>query len=374
MKIIIKMKFYLYNIPLLLLILLGSCNNKKKDSFLIYGDLRCVNATTAYLLKMDEHGDMIILDSTEIHGGEFRFKGKVEYPAMHYVQIAKRRPIDVFVENSDILIKGSVLLPDEIKVTGSYSFEDLLYLQREAQKIQNEKSSILIELENAKKQKNRKQAKALENRYNHYADTLLLITKEFISDNPLSVGAAYFVCTLTQTFDIRRLKEIIGLFDFSIKDSEYVRFLNEELVLSQKLNLDSPAPGFVLPSSTGDTVRLSDYGGKHLLIEFWASWCKNAAERHRDLRKLYAKYRESGLEILSISLDREETEWRFGMERDSMEWRQASDLLYWESPVSKYYRVQKIPYEVLIDSNGKIIAADSKRHAMNTKIRNIFGF
>jgi len=323
---------------------------------------------------MDECGEMIVLDSTEIHGGEFRFKGKVEYPVMYYVQIAKRRPIDVFVENSDISIKGSVLLPDEIRVTGSQSFDDLLYLQKEAQKIQNEKSSILIELENAKKQRNKRQEKALENRYNHYADTLLLVTKQFVSNNPSSVGAAYFVCTLTQTFDIRRLREIIGLFDFSINNSEYVRFLNEELVLSQKLNLDSSAPDFMLPTSTGDTVRLSDYKGKHLLIEFWASWCKNGAGRHKELKELYSKYQKAGLEILSVSLDREEAEWRSGMERDSMEWRQASDLLYWESPISKYYRVQKIPYEVLIDPNGKIIAADSKRHTMNAKMKNIFGF
>lgn len=333
-----------------------------------------MNATTAYLLKMDEHGEMITLDSAEIHGGEFRFKGKVEYPTMYYVQIGKRKPIDVLVENSDISIKGSVLLPDEIKVTGSPSFDDLMYLQRESQKVQNEKSSILIELENARKQKFHKQEKAMESRYNHYSDTLLLITKQFISDNPSSVGAAYFVCTLTQTFDVRKLREIISLFDPSIKDSEYVRFLNEELVLNQKLSLNSPAPDFALPTSTGDTVRLSDYEGKYLLIGFWASWCKTGAERNKALKRLYAKYQNTGLEILSVSLDKKEAEWRFGMERDSMEWRQASDLLYWESPISKYYRIQKIPYEVLIDPNGKIIAMDAKRHVMDAKMRSIFGF
>ena len=363
---------YLHSIILLFLLLLSSCN--KKESFHIMGNLRCVNGTTAYLLKMNEHGDMIILDSTEIHGGEFRFKGKVEFPTMYHVQIGKRIPIDVLVENSDIWIKGSLLLPDEIRITGSQSFDDLIHLQRELQKIQFEKNTILIELENARKQKDRKLAKELENRYSHYSDTLLLITKRFVANNPSSVGAAYFVCILSQIIDINSLKEIISLFDPSISNSEYVRFLNAELILNQKFSLDSPAPDFALPTSTGDIVRLSDYEGKYLLIQFWASWCSSSAERNRELRKLYEKYQQAGLEILSISLDKKEAEWLFAIARDSMEWRQASDLLYWESPVSKYYRVQKIPYGVLIDPNGKIVAINPRRHNIDAKMRSIFGF
>ena len=355
------------------LLLLGSCN-KKKESFLIEGDLRCVNATTAYLLKMNEYGDMIILDSTEVHGGVFRFKGKVEYPTMYHVQIGKRRPIDVFVENSEILIKGSVLLPDEIKVTGSNSFNELIALQKESQKIQHKKSATLIELENARKQRNFKLAKTLEDQYNHYADTLLLKTRLFVENNPASISAAYFVCTLTQTFEINRLTEIIRLFSPSIGGSEYVRFLNEELMLNQKFDLDSPAPDFALPTSAGDTARLSDYTGKYLLLRFWASWNKRGTERNLALKHIYEKYQPVGLEILSVSLDKKEDEWRSGIERDSMTWRQASDLLYWESPVSKYYRVQRIPYEVLIAPDGTIIAINPRRHIMDAKLKSIFGF
>ncbi len=277
------------------LLLLNSCN--KKDFFQIEGDLRCVNATTAYLLKMNESGEMIALDSTEIQGGEFRFKGKVEYPAMYHVQVGKRRLIDVFVENSDISIKGSMLLPDEIKVTGSNSFNELIFLQKESQKIQNKKNTTLIELENARKQEKHQLAKTLKNQYNSYADTLLLMTGKFVENNPASVSAAYFVCTLMQTFDINQLKEIILSFDHSIEDSEYVRFLNDELLLSQKLNVESPAPGFTLPTFTGDTVRLSDYAGKYLLLRFWASWTKIGSERNRKLIKLYDKYQPKGLEF-----------------------------------------------------------------------------
>jgi peroxiredoxin len=323
---------------------------------------------------MNEYGKMVILDSAEIHGGEFRFRGKVEHPAMYHVQIGKGRLIDVFVENSDISIKGSVMLPDEIKVTGSNSFDELIVLQKELQNIRNKKNTTLIKLTNARKQKKYKLAKTLEIQYNHYTDTLLLTTGQFVANNPTSVSAAYFVCTLTETFDINRLKEIILLFDPSIRDSEYVRFLNDELILGQKLSVNSPAPDFVLPTSSGDTVRLSDYAGKYLLLRFWASWSKTGSERNRALRQIYEKYKPEGLEILSVSLDKREDEWRSGIKRDSMTWRQASDLLYWESPVSKHYRVQRIPHEVLIDPDGIIIATNPRRHLLDAKLASIFGF
>lgn len=364
---------HIYSFALLLLLLLNSCNNKK-DSFLIHGDLRCVNASMAYLLKTNEFGDIKIIDSTEIHGGEFRFKGKVDYPTMYFIRIGKQRPIDVFVENAEITIKGSVLLPEEIRVTGSKSLDDVNYLQRESEKIQALRNTTLIELENARKQKNRKLAKKLEARYDNYPDSILLITEEFVYNNPTSVGAAYFVCTLVQNFDILKLKDIIVLFDPTIQDSEYVKYLNDELVLSQKLSIGSTAPDFSLSTLNGDSICLSDFHGKHLLIEFWASWCKTSKERNKDFRKTYKKYNEKGLDILSISLDKEESEWRNAIQRDSMEWTQASDFLYWESPVSKYYRVQKIPYCILIDPNGKIISINPGKYVLDSKLRNIFGF
>jgi len=359
---------------LFLLLLFSSCN--RNDSFSIHGNLRCVDgdATIAYLLKMDKQGEMIVIDSTEVQSGEFQFKGRVEYPAMYYVQVGRRHPIDIFVENSNILIKGSVLLPDEIKITGSRSFDELRSLQNEFKKIQNKQNATLIELENARKHNNEELEKRLENSYRHYPDTLLLMTKKFVENNPTSVGAAYFVCTLTQTLEISKLKDIIKLFDSSIKNSEYVQFLNEELMLTQKLSLDSPAPKFKLPTSTGDTVKLSDYEGRYLLIHFWASWSENCEEQNDDLKKLYNKYHEEGLEILSISLDKKKDEWLCGIERDSMQWQQASDLLYWESPVSKYYRVQSIPYDVLIGPNGKVISINPKKYVLDAKIQEIFGF
>ncbi|HQJ90607.1 MAG TPA: DUF4369 domain-containing protein, partial [Paludibacteraceae bacterium] len=134
----------------LFFIVLFSC--KGKDSYVIHGDLRCVNASKVYLLKQNELGELVKIDSTTVNGGEFKFHGRVDFPTMMYVQVGKRRPIDVFVENQRISITGSILLPDEIKVEGSVSHDDFTYLQNEMLKLKGEGNSLLIVMTNAKKQ------------------------------------------------------------------------------------------------------------------------------------------------------------------------------------------------------------------------------
>ncbi|HOU68744.1 MAG TPA: AhpC/TSA family protein [Paludibacteraceae bacterium] len=356
----------------LFFIVLFSC--KGKDSYVIHGDLRCVNASKVYLLKQNELGELVKIDSTTVNGGEFKFHGRVDFPTMMYVQVGKRRPIDVFVENQRISITGSILLPDEIKVEGSVSHDDFTYLQNEMLKLKGEGNSLLIVMTNAKKQNDFDKLKSLSAEYNHITDTLFVMTEQFVTTNPTSVGAAYFVCMLVPDFDINELRNIIQSFDPSIAESEYVKFLNEELMLNQKMSLDTPAPSFKIPTSNGDSISLEDYKGEYVFIDFWASWCEPCVARRESMNAMYQKYKRSGFNVLSISLDKDANEWHKALSNRYYEWVEASDLLYWESPVSKIFRVQRIPYGVLIDPDGKIIAINPRRYIINAKLVNIFGY
>ena len=72
------------------------------------------------------------------------------------------------------------------------------------------------------------------------------------------------------------------------------------------------------------------------------------------------KYNHKGLEILGVSMDKDEKEWKATIKKDKMTWKNVSDLLYFESPVAKLYNVTGIPYLILIDRSGKIIAKGIK--------------
>ncbi|MBR4839326.1 MAG: AhpC/TSA family protein [Paludibacteraceae bacterium] len=356
----------------LLLLICSSCS--REESFLIHGDLRFVNASKAYLLEQNELGELVVLDSTDIRGGSFRFHGHVDSPTMMYVQVGRMTPIDVLVENAKINMSGSILLPDEVKVEGSRSHSDFANLQKEMMKMKWEHNNLLIEITNAKKQNDYEGVKSLTKRYNDASERLLQNTQRFVAGNPTSVGAAYFVCVLMQYFDVNKLKDIIVTFDPSIADSPYVKFLNEELALNQKLSVESVAPDFRLPTISGDTVSMADYAGQYLFIDFWASWCEPSEDRRKRIAVSYEKYRKMGFQVLSVSLDREEKAWREAVEKVPYGWTEASDLLYWESPISKMYRVHKIPYGVLIGPDGKVISINPRRYMLEAKLSNIFGY
>ncbi len=349
--------FYLmYRIVLYILLLLltvTSCH--WEDTYTIHGNIRCVRATKAYMMELDPMGNPIVVDSVPIRSGEFRFRGHVDYPTMRFIRIGTRAPFDVFVENSKIDITGSLLLPDEIKIEGSYSHDDFNYLSREMKKIQSKQSNVLVHLSNAQKEKNTKEVKRLTAIYNSYPDSLINFTKFYVMNNPKSMGAVYFVCSLSQSYNIKKLEEIVSLFDPSIQNSPYVCYLKEELALHKSLKVGMPAPDFCLPTFLDDTVCLSNYVGKYLFLDFGASWCDKTEYRVSRLKKLFEKYEGGNFDVLSISLDDDRKKWReYVTQLGVLPWKLSCDFRYWSSPVTKYYRVQAIPYGVLITPDGKV--------------------
>ena len=137
-----------------------SCH--KENEYVIHGKIRSVSENVAYLMKMDLLGNMVIVDSTFIRGGEFRFRGHVDYPEMRFLKIGTRRPFDIFVENRKIHVSGSLLLPDEIKVVGSFSHDDFCYLSNEFDNIQHKKNALILELSSAQNLKDRRKILLLE--------------------------------------------------------------------------------------------------------------------------------------------------------------------------------------------------------------------
>lgn len=336
-----------------------SCH--REDTYVVHGKLRCVRAKMAYLMQVDPMGNAFIVDSVPIHGGEFRFRGHVDSPTMRFIRIGTRPPFDVFVENSQIEISGSLLLPEEIKVEGSASHSEFNQLQKESQRISNKQNATLVRLTEEKRKNHTAEVARLTKVYNTYPDSLLLYLHDFVNKKPTSVGAAYFVCSLSQTMDIKKLESVIRLFDSTLDRTPYVQYLHAEIQLSKKLQVGMDAPDFQLPTFLSDTVRLSDYRGKYLFLDFGASWCPNSEERVEQLKSLHEKYNEKGFEILSISLDDDKKIWRqYVSELGVLPWKQSCDLMYWSSLVTKYYAVSSIPYGVLVDDDGKIAFVNPK--------------
>jgi peroxiredoxin len=146
---------------------------------------------------------------------------------------------------------------------------------------------------------------------------------------------------------------------------------------SQGLEIGNTAPDIRLPNPKGDTVKLSTLRGKVILIDFWATWCSPCVKEQPELAALYKRYKYSvftngkGFEIYGVSLDNKKAAWESGIKKLNINWIQVSDLKFWTSPVAKTYNIQALPFNVVIDGKGTIIAKNLHGNALAQSIKNL---
>jgi peroxiredoxin len=157
----------------------------------------------------------------------------------------------------------------------------------------------------------------------------------------------------------------------------FVLFVSTVSTLSGQsigLELGNMAPEIKLPNLKGDTITLSSLKGKLVLIDFWATWCSPCVEEQTELAKLYSKYKQDvftngkGFEIYGVSLDAKKPNWESFITTNKIDWTQVSDLKFWRSPVAKTYNIQGLPFNILIDGNGVIVAKNLHGIDLENKI------
>jgi peroxiredoxin len=217
-----------------------------------------------------------------------------------------------------------------------------------------------------------KEKLTIENSLNDIIENYNSAIKNYISNNNGSLLALVYLEEIDINEDFEIFKTLSESLSAKYSGNIYVDDLAARVEAAGKTAIGSVAPNISMQSPEGKVINLSDLRGKIVLIDFWAAWCGPCRRENPNMVKLYEKYKDMGFEIFGVSLDKDKDRWTNAIADDKLVWTQVSDLKGWDTVAQDLYGFDGIPYTVLIDKEGKIIAKGLRGEALDEKLEEIF--
>lgn len=337
-------------------------------------------ANKVYLVEEDEiQGPSRVIDSCEVVNNRYTFKGpKVDCVKMYFIKSGDPdclSPITpFFLENGVINIRSNseFFLNAEVKGTITndiFGFYNALIKHLEDSSMR----AFLLEKKLYGERDYEYENAEFKRRTAHGKQRNLDILKDMVKMYPDQVTAPFFIYWgMRYQLPLEELKVMRTAIDLKLNEHPYTKQLDEFIRLAE-FNVGSTIPDFTLPDQNGKMVSVKDFRGKYVLIDFWASWCGPCLREMPNVVKLYKECKGKNFEILGISLDKDKNAWTAAVKKNGMKWVQVCDLKMWGTEPVKLCNVRAVPYTVLIDPEGKVVALNLRGEELIAKVKEIVG-
>jgi len=354
---------------------ISSCTSLEPNTFVINGTTDHVDGSSVYRIKSGPNGQPVTIDSTTIVNGSFELKGAIDQIDINFIFLeGVNGNIPVILEEGSIemeIFKDS--LASSI-TAGTPSNNNLTQYRESTQGFAKDMRTLVQEINEANTLGDNILAEDLTAKYKAVETNLNAYEKDFMSSNPQSYVATLILERLVTTKAMRssEAKLIFNAFDPKIKSS--VSGKKVEAIINVPTNptaIGEVAPVFEGPNPTGELVSLASLKGKVTIIDFWASWCRPCRIENPNLVRLYNRMHDKGLEIVGVSLDKNQSSWARAIEDDGLSWNHVSNLKYWQDPIALLYGVRSIPAAFVLNKDGIIVAKNLRGAQLDAKIEEL---
>lgn len=311
--------------------------------------------------------DTAIIDSTSVY-----FEGITEENTLYYLVYKSSGGNEsykgIWLSNIPVNLSGKAEDFSDLKISGSVvqdQAEEFNALLAES----NERiDSIRVEYPKA----DEIQQEVLSNIYQTIQEQQKEIKVAFIRKNPAYFYSVYLLENTVREIDPEIGKELLAKMPEAHVQTEYGKKAAKFLQLFKNLKVGDTYQDITLNNAEGKPVSLSEKAkGKHILLDFWASWCGPCRRDNPKLAEAYTTYKEKGFEVYAISLDKEINDWKQAIAEDSITWPTVNQPDGFDGKSAMVYGVRYIPHNFLINPKGEIIAIDIHGEELTRKLEEL---
>lgn len=367
---------------------LSSCTNENNDSFTLKGEIGDWSSPATLYFSYWNDGNEVT-DTTQLENGAFSFTGHIGEPAaarliLDYTgegmgQAAQAGHIlYLYLENGVVELQSADSLQHSTFVKSPINDAHQEYLRYIGGQIQDLAARMNAKVMQASPDQLNDSVfmDGLNREYRQLLDERTQKQQQYVREHPDSYFSVVAISeAVSSDFDVDVIEPLFLSINGKHRETYSGKAFAQRIEAAKMIGIGKKAPDFTQNDPEGNPVSLSDFAGKYVLLDFWASWCGPCRQENPNLVKAYAAYKDKGFEILGVSLDNNDGKeaWINAIEKDGLTWTQVSDLNAWNNEVARFYGVRAVPQSYLIDPQGVIIAQNLRGEALEAKLAEIFG-
>ncbi len=323
------------------------------------------NNVALSLLRITGKPSPDTLETVNTHNGKFAFTTQLKEPGIYTLFLHDLDwNIPMLLENQN----NTIAIPNlqSVQIKGGKLQKQITDCQQKLQKLTKQQIAIT---ELLKQEKDENQQARLHNQQLQLEKQSNEIIKHYIRNNSTNMAGLFLVWDKMEWVNFQELENRFLLLDEKLQTGPIGQSIRQKIDKRWYLKPGGIARDFTIPDTLGNPVSLSSIKAKVKLLDFWASWCTPCRKANKTFITFYEKYKDQGLEIISVSVDRNAKQWKQAIRQDGYKWIQLSELKSTPEAWYRRYKINSIPYWFLLDENNKCIAAGNDEKGLEEMIQ-----